>query len=138
MQGYFDAGTWNWQKSKFPQIWKQRVSLGVAAYFEQLSTACEVLFAFIDEAVKAAHKNYAAQMPDSAEMMSDMANELVENYKASTRQMIETEKAQLQRKTESGEFARTETDKNDYERIVDAIWDTGLELQQKEALTTPS
>ena len=134
MQGYFDAGTRSWRKRQNFRKFENKVfSQGVAEYFEQISTACEVLFAFIDEAVKAAHKNYTVEMPDSAEIISGLIDELVENDKASTRQMIETEKAQLQREAESGKFARPAT--NNYELIVDAIWDTGLELDVKEALS---
>ena len=116
------------KRQNFRKFGNNVFSQGVAAYFEQLSTACEVLFAFIDEAVKATHKKYAAEIPEKkemAEMMSDMANELVENYKASTRQMIETEKAKLQRKAENGEYTKL---------VFKAKTKTGLELDEKAAL----
>ena len=56
--------------------------------------------------------------------MSYMANELVENYKASTRQMIEIEKAKLQRETESGKYTKSISKTK-----------TNIKLEQKQALT---
>ena len=92
------------KRQDFREFENDVFSRGIAAFFEQISTACEVLFAFIDEAVKAAHKEYAAEMPDSAEMVSDLIDELVAKCKASAHQIIETEKAQLQRKAGNGEY----------------------------------
>ena len=135
------------KRQNFLKFENRVFSQGIAAYFEQLSTACEVLFAFIDEAVKAAHKKYAAEIPEKkkmAEMISDMANELVENYKASTHQMIETEKAKLQREAESGKYTKsipktkTNTESERKENLIREIREVeelqGLEREEKEAL----
>ena len=46
---------------------------GVAAYFEQLGKGCDVLFAMLDEAGKAAHEQREAETTPENAKMSEMA-----------------------------------------------------------------
>ena len=82
------------KKNDFRKFENEVLAEGVDAYFEQLSSACDVLFAFIDEALK-------AQKAEHTKGLSD----LVASRSPNIRQMLETGKAELQSEVKSVKYA---------------------------------
>ena len=80
---------------------------GADMYFEQkISRTCDVLFAFIDNAVKTEQETQQEEKSAKNETAKiiNLINELVASRNANTRQMLETDKAELQSEVKSGKY----------------------------------
>ena len=96
------------KKNDFRKFENEVLAEGVDMYFEQLSSACDVLFAFIDNAVKTEQETQQEEKSAKNETAKiiNLINELVASRNANTRQMLETDRAEMRSKAIAGEYTR--------------------------------